>query len=296
VLLQAHRTACLHLDEPGREVLVNAILRNYLHYNLYNQADKFRLNSKFPENRSNNQLARYHFYTGKINAVQLHYSDAENDLTQAIRKAPTSGAIGFRQIAHKMLVIVQLLMGDIPDRSLFRQSSLKRSLRPYFLLTQAVRIGDLTRFTNIVNKHEQIFNQDKTYTLISRLRHNVIKTGLRRINVSYSRISIQDICTKLHLESEEDTEYIVAKAIHDGVIEAVIDRRNHFVFSKGHIDVYSGTEPQNVFHKRIQFCMDIHNAAVKALRFPPDAHKSKAEVEKDDPLSEIDEDHVDKDD
>jgi len=134
---------------------------------------------------------------------------------------------------------------------------------------------------------KKIFVQDKMNTLIVRLRHNVIKTGLRRINVSYSKISIKDICTKLHLDSEEDAEYIVAKAIHDGVIDAVVDRKNHFLYSKENTDVYSTNEPQSAFHKRINFCMDIHNSAVKDLRFPPDAHKPKSELEKDDLLAEI---------
>ena len=44
-----------------------------------------------------------------------------------------------------------------------------------------------------------------------RLRHNVIKTGVRMISLSYSRISLRDICLKLQLDSEEDAEYIVAK-------------------------------------------------------------------------------------
>jgi hypothetical protein len=44
-----------------------------------------------------------------------------------------------------------------------------------------------------------------------RLRHNVLKTGVRMICLAYSRISLRDICDKLHLESVEDTEYIVAK-------------------------------------------------------------------------------------
>jgi len=185
------------------------------------------------------------------------------------------------------LVIVQLLMGEIPDRTLFRQNDLKRSLKPYFQLTQSVRVGNLAAFTEISSKYEKIFVQDKMNTLIVRLRHNVIKTGLRRINVSYSKISIKDICTKLHLDSEEDAEYIVAKAIHDGVIDAVVDRKNHFLYSKENTDVYSTNEPQSAFHKRINFCMDIHNSAVKDLRFPTDAHKPKSELEKDDLLAEI---------
>ncbi len=166
-------------------------------------------------------------------------------------------------------------MGDIPERSLFRTPQLKRSLKPYFQLTQAVRVGNLAAFATCLTAHESIFRADHMLTFIARLRHNVIKTGLRRINVSYSRISIRDICTKLHLTestlqaggvaatSEEDAEFIVAKAIYDGVIDASIDRKQHFVFSKENADVYSTNEPQTAFHKRIQFCLDSYNTAVK---------------------------------
>jgi len=36
-------------------------------------------------------------------------------------------------------------------------------------------------------------------------------------------------------------------------------------------------EPQQAFHSRIAFCLNTHNEAVKALRFPPDAHKKELE-------------------
>lgn len=39
---------------------------------------------------------------------------------------------------HKLLIVVELLLGEIPDRLQFRQPSLKRSLMPYFLLTQGM--------------------------------------------------------------------------------------------------------------------------------------------------------------
>lgn len=50
--------------------------------------------------------------------------------------------------------------------------------------------------------------------------------------MSYSRISLQDVMHKLSLDSIEDTEFIVAKAIADGVIDADIDRKQKFVHSK----------------------------------------------------------------
>ena len=75
----------------------------------------------------------------------------------------------------------------------------------------AVRNGDLVKFSEVLDKYGQQFQSEKTYTLIIRLRHNVIKTGIRMISLSYSRISLADIAEKLQLDSAEDAEYIVAK-------------------------------------------------------------------------------------
>jgi 26S proteasome regulatory subunit N3 len=275
VLLAAFRTANLRHNDEGQATLLNLLLRNYLEYNLYDQADKLVSKTTFPEQTtSSNQFARYLYYQGRIKAVQLEYSEAYTYLLQAIRKAPQNTAVGFRQTVHKLACIVQLLMGEMPERSIFAQKDLRQALRPYLQLAQAVRVGDLVEFHKVVDTHGKVFREDKTYILIQRLRHNVIKTGLRKINVAYSRISIADICKKLHFDvGVEDAEFIVAKAIRDGVIDATIDHAGGFIQSRELTDIYSTHEPHAAFHKRISFCLDIHNDAVKAMRFPPDAHK-----------------------
>jgi 26S proteasome regulatory subunit N3 len=38
-------------------------------------------------------------------------------------------------------------------------------------------------------------------------------------------------------------------------------------------DVYTSNDPQNIYNKRIKFCMDLHNDATKALEFPPKEDK-----------------------
>lgn len=48
--------------------------------------------------------------------------------------------ISFVLQVHKLLIVVELLLGEIPDRLQFRQPSLKRSLMPYFLLTQGMMV------------------------------------------------------------------------------------------------------------------------------------------------------------
>ena len=40
-------------------------------------------------------------------------------------------------------------------------------------------------------------------------------------------------------------------------------------------DIYNTIEPQKAFHRRIVFCLDVHNEALKAMQYPPDAHKPK---------------------
>lgn len=78
-------------------------------------------------------------------------------------------------------------------------------------LWSAVRTGNLNNFNQTLSTYADKFSAEGTYTLIVRLRHNVIKTGVRMINLSYSRISLADIADKLQLGSSEDAEFIIAK-------------------------------------------------------------------------------------
>lgn len=263
-LLGALRTAVLRKDIDTQSTVIVLLLRNYLSTSHISQADLLVSHTKFPENASNNQVARYLYYLGRIRAIQLRYTEAHEHLTAATRKAPSSScAAGFFQTASKLLLVVELLMGDIPDRATFRQTNLERTLQPYLLLVQAVRVGNLEEFETAIKQNVEIFKRDGVYTLILRLRQNVIKTGIRMMSLSYSRISLRDICIRLHLDSEESAEYIVAKAIRDGVIEATLDREHGFMKSKEVGDVYATREPGEAFHDRIRACLSLHDESVK---------------------------------
>ena len=95
---------------------------------------------------------------------------------------------------------------------------MKAALHPYLQVTQAIKSGDARR-----------------------------KTAVKTISLAYSNITFADIAEKLHLDSPEDAEFIVAKAIRDGVIEAELDHRQGIMQSKDTSDVYSTREPQIAF-------------------------------------------------
>ncbi|EDL44439.1 26S proteasome non-ATPase regulatory subunit 3, putative [Plasmodium vivax] len=289
-LLYIYRNACLHRDIMTQTVVLNLILRDYLKHNLYDLAVKFVSKTSFPENSSSNaQHARYLYYIGKILAIQLDYSEAHSKITQAIRKAPQNiqSAKGFKLEATKMEIIVELLMGDIPDRSLFSNKIMRNKLIPYKHVVTAVRNGDINRFAKVMNDYNQLFMRDGVYLLIKRIHHNVIKTALRIINLSYSRISIvsvgspSDIGKKIGVESPLDIVGITAKAIHDGVIEATIDYDNLYVESKSNSDVYITSDPMKTFHKRIAFCLQLYSDAVKAMQYPDENEKKENEEAKE---------------
>ncbi|OIT29194.1 putative 26s proteasome non-atpase regulatory subunit 3 [Nicotiana attenuata] len=269
-LLALYQTATVRHNKLSQETLLNLLLRNYLHYNLYDQAEKFRSKAHCVDALSNQQFCRYLLYQGKIKTIQLEYTEAKYSLLQAVQKSPVI-AVGFQIQCNKWAIIVQLLLGEIPERTVFTQKRMEKALRPYFELTNAVRVGDVELFRTVAEKFSSTFSQDRTSNLIVRLKHNVIRTGLRNISASYSRISLADIAMKLNLDSEtpvDDAETIVAKAIRDGAIDATLDHANRWLVSKATGDVYSTNEPQIAFNSRIAFCLNMHNEAVRALRFP----------------------------
>lgn len=94
-----------------------------------------------------------------------------------------------------------------------------------------------------MHQHQATFAGDKNLTLVQRLKHTVIKFGLKKLNIAYSRISLKDIQSKLALESVEETEQIVAKAIRDGVIEASLSHDQQWMQSLALVDVYTSNEP-----------------------------------------------------
>jgi 26S proteasome regulatory subunit N3 len=273
-LLKAHRTACLNHNEFGQATIVNLLLRNYLHDNAYDQAARLVAKVRFPESASVNQYVRYLYYLGRIECVQLEYTASYQNLNQAYRKAPQNTGIGFRTAVTKLSIIVQLLMGDIPDRSLFSEPSTSQAVTPYLELTQAVRFGRLDVFKTVLEKFKDVFKRDANINLVQRLRQTVLKIGLRRINTSYSRISFGDIAAKLKLDSAIDAEYVCAKNIRDGVIKAQLDHDLGAMISEDRADLYSTPEPQQSFHDRISFCLEMHDSAVKAMRYPPNAFRT----------------------
>jgi 26S proteasome regulatory subunit N3 len=70
-LLSAQRTAALRNDNESQATLLNLLMRNYFHSNLYDQADKLVAKTTFPDTAGNPQLARWSYYLGARSVIAV---------------------------------------------------------------------------------------------------------------------------------------------------------------------------------------------------------------------------------
>lgn len=73
--------------------------------------------------------------------------------------------------------------------------------------------------------------------MILRLNQIVIRIGLRKIATAYSNIYLNDIGDKLNIP-KEDVEFVVAKALRDGIISGEIDHEQQILKIKREVNIY----------------------------------------------------------
>lgn len=266
-LMTGLRTAVLNHDAESEATIFNCILRLHLTAGDFDAASTFLARSSFPCSAAfNNQLARFHFYRAQVRAHGQDYSGAADDLRQALRKTPTGAASrNFVLLATKFSIVVTLLRGSIPDRIVFDLHP--RALQPYLKLTQAVRLGDLTRFNEVLASFAACWSRDGTADLVPHLHASVLRVGLGRLARSYLRISFADIRVKLGLGMEAEAKTLVIEALRQGIIDGRINEIDGCLESQAAADLYSTRVPQEAFNARAIVLQGLHNDAVRAMRF-----------------------------
>jgi len=66
----------------------------------------------------------------------------------------------------------------------------------------------------VADANSAVFAADKTHNLIVRLQYNVIRAGLRRINLAYSRISLADVATRLGAPPAPSYLHLLPSSMH----------------------------------------------------------------------------------
>lgn len=281
-LFELYRSASVAKREASQATLLNLILRCFIESKDFVGASEFITHTLFPESKINNEFIKYLYYTAYIKAIELNYQEAFARVNQALRKAPEKSAKGFKLGAQKLAIVVEMLLGEVPSRSVFTEGELAGFLYPYYHLTSSLVKGDVKSFQNVLAKYRSVYEKDGLLILINRLTLNVIRAGLKKINLSYSRISYQDIAQKLSLPDGSDVAYVVSKAVRDGVVSGVVDVAKGELIITENVDTYGTNIPQQNFQKRIDFCSAIINNCNKAIMYKNQDQPKKKEQDETD--------------
>lgn len=257
VLLAAYRKACDSHFHQTQATIANCILKRYIDIGGYSLALSFLKHCNFPSDASPAQLGRYHFFVGHLKAITLEYTLAQHHLQLSLRRAPQNKySAQFRGLVTRHLMVVMMLQGQVPARSMLLETPV------YLKLARSILQGDVISFQEVAQS--PVFEEDGLAPLVQRLRSSVILAGLTMIAHCYSRISFNDIAEQLHIGSAEDAEGFCAKAAADGLIDAVIEHESGCLVSmKGKEDASAGFAER--LNKDIQDCFGIREDTQRTM-------------------------------
>ena len=123
-------------------------------------------------------LVTYKFYLGRLELLQGNYPAADQSLSFAFERCTVRSPVN-KRLCLLFLVPVRLMLGKLPRRELLR----KYQLPLYQALTDVIRAGDIRAFTELVERHQDVFISRGTFILINKLRYVVLRVFLSRVAV-----------------------------------------------------------------------------------------------------------------
>lgn len=222
--------------------------------------------------------ARLHYYHSLTLAHQAKYEDARLEVLMAQRLAPHAKlSVGFEQHLQRLSLVVDLLLMDIPSRSVFRLPKMERMLKDggYLCLTRAVRVGDFACYEQLLEDKDSCFRRDSLHVLVGLLERNVLCSGLKRIIKAYGRIGIIDITRKLGLPSTDRTLEMVKASINDNTLPGCHLESKESSLADNVVLVvgeevlqYRTSQPTKAFIERIQTLTELSRHCRMSMQYP----------------------------
>ncbi|KAK6090030.1 hypothetical protein P3W45_000918 [Vairimorpha bombi] len=225
--------------ELGNDESVSVITTCLLDYLISNNVYK-RITNKIAQS----ELPRYNFYHGIIELVEGNY-----DLASSLFNSSTKNSI-----LKRYMIITMLLQSNYNIPLEF-----DKKIKNYFDLIKIVRDADLESYMIFINEKRTQLIQDKTYFIILRLSQNVIQEKIRCMSLVYSRISYEDMSSRLNI-NKEDLDYLLKKSINQGLINGRVENNVY----------YTCKTPKNIKNNKFEFreLMNVNKMIKEEMKYP----------------------------
>lgn len=203
ILYNLHATNKEYGNTHSVAVLTNCMLDFQINNGIYH-----RITAEITDSAEN---ARYSFYHGIICLVRGEYRHALSYFNTAdiLHQEPS-----LELKIKKYTIVCKLLLGDFSISYSYRDD-----LKPYFSLIGAVRRAETGLFYEIMEEYKAELFSLNLWFIARRLLNNLLREGLRKISVCYSRISVSDISQILGV----NVDFLLHSCIRSGFISGHVE-------------------------------------------------------------------------
>eukprot|EP01033_Poteriospumella_lacustris_P003612 gene3612-2604_t len=172
-------------------------------------------------------IATYKYYVGRLKSFEDKYDEAREALRLALQLTPLS-EVHNRQRILACLVPIEMTFGILPTMVLAQ----RYGFHEYYYLGQAVRMGDLGTFNELLEANRVALIHHGVYLVLEHVRNIVYRNLLRRIfllqdqNTRINLLDVQEAFVAVQQRiSLEEVECVVANLIYQGHIKGYISHK-----------------------------------------------------------------------
>lgn len=177
----------------------------------------------------------YKYFVGRKAMFDSDYNSANNFLSFAFENCPKQCSRNKRLILI-YLVPVKMLLGYMPKKEILERYDVLQ----FHELANALKVGNVRRFDEVIQKHESFFIKFGIYLLVEKLKFIVYRNLFKKVYIinNTHQLDLQSFQSALQFVGEnditmEETHCIVANLIYEGKIKGYISHmHNKLVVSK----------------------------------------------------------------
>lgn len=193
-------------------------------------------------NKENNQfdaayLLLYYYYGGCIYTAIKQYEKALYFFEVAVT-CPTAAVSHIMLEAYKKYQLVGLLVhGDKPRETValpkYTSPLVTKFLKPlcggYNDFVSAYHSNNPEELRNVGWKYQELLTVDNNWGLVQQCIASQTRTNIKRLTKTFVTLSLQDVASRVSLESPQEAEKAIVEMISQGTIHATISQQDGMV-------------------------------------------------------------------
>jgi 26S proteasome regulatory subunit N3 len=299
------------------------LLRNLFLSRSFREVGQLLKNCDFPEYLNSSQLCKYLFYRGAYLARTGQISQALVLISESLRKSPDEeirvqqrptengtekktdetsksnqlikvgirrGVKGFKLLAQKHQIVLQLMLNESPN---VRQLAADPLLQQYRQLASFVTLGDYRSFEDLLANESALFEKDLVLSLLTKMKGVVLRNALKKLSNAYTKISIDDVLDRIGVSGDSKFDLLAFLAKSQEHIEKFrCDPQTRVVDFAKTLESYTDATVRETLLKRIKHVQSLEEQVIRSLKYKEkgldlNAEEQAREDEEDEELDDL---------